>query len=335
MIEVKNASFGKAHSTETIHFTGGLIAFQIPNGEYGFGPHKVDDEIVYYGLSSIQLAIDAAKVAGVLRVGINQTIHTDTSYPVAIWRPVNTTSVNGLNSAADLWGGISYNSHLNHDSDYETIGRYISVSMQAVGVRVRDIALLHHNQLLMALKENRLKDTSFSNIPMLDLYLAFHSLATELCSARDYLAKLAAMHIQAKDSIDNMPRLEEWLKKPAHKNHSIDPLVNLMMGAWGTNDSPGFLRVLGDLRNKMVHRQPMSANPESSMLRLKETTTGFGPILTIRLNPSRSVTSETNLTTDPFETIFNLANQMEKLATQAAQTSRYEPKIMEFINRAQ
>ncbi len=298
MIEAKNLSYGSASSSQMLFFTGGLAAFQVPGGEYALGPVRKANAISYYKFKTLEELTSVAKLAGALRVGTNETIKMQ-STAISVWRPDNTSPKNGLNSAADMWSSISYSAHLENDEAYQSIGRYISVSMQAAGIRLRDMALLHHEQLTMALEQSSPVGKGFSNIQMLDLYLAFHSLATELCSARDYLARLAGMHIQAKDSVDSMPRLEYWLKNPAHKNHIEEPLIQLVMKAWGSNESPGFLRTLGDIRNKMVHRQPMSANPDSSMLRIKETVTGYGLILTIRLTPQLSEKSDIDSVPDP------------------------------------
>jgi hypothetical protein len=275
MIEVKEISRQSAYSSEMIYFTGGLAAFPLPGGDYALGPIRENDVITFYKFTSIEKIVAVAKIAGALKVGTNETIQM-LSTKASLWRSANTSSKNGLNSAADIWSGISHNAHQKNDKSYETIGRYISVSLQAAGIRLRDVALCHHEQLMIALEQASPAGAGFSNIQMLDLYLAFHSLATELCSVRDHLAKLAALHICAKDSVDNMPRLEEWLKKPANEEHTKEPLVQLMMTAWGSLESPGFLRILGDLRNKIIHRQPMSANPESGMIRMKQTTTDFG-----------------------------------------------------------
>lgn len=329
MIEAKNISYGSASCSQILYLTGGLAVIQLLDGEYALGPVRTVSDIACYKFKTLEELTGVAKQAGALRVGTNETTYMQSS-EISFWHPENTSSKNGLNSAADMWSGISYSANLKNDESYQIIGRYISVSMQAAGIRLRDIALLHHDQLLMALEQPSPVGTGFSNIQMLDLYLAFHSLATELCSARDHLARLAAMHIHAKDSVDNMPRLEDWLKKPAHKDHIKEPLVQLMMKAWGSNELPGFLRVLGDLRNKMVHRQPMSANPDSAMLRTKETITVVGPILTIRLTPEQYDKSGMCSTPDPFETILQLSQQMEQLAVQAANLSKYEPKIITF-----
>ena len=331
MIAVENISHRSVYSSEIIYFTGGLTVFRLLNGEYALGPVRRSEKISFYQFNSVEHAAGAAALAGACQAGTNETIQMS-STKVSVWRPAQVSPKNGLNTAADIWSGISYSAHLKSDKNYQTVGRYISVSLQAAGIRLRDVALRHHEQLMMALEQPSSIGMGFSNIPMLDLYLAFHSLATELCSVRDHLAKLTAMHIQAKDSVDNMPRLEEWLKKPAHKDYIQDPLVQLMMTAWGSIESPGFLRILGDLRNKMVHRQPMSANPESAMLRTKQTETDFGPILTIRLAPMQSREPDDS-TPDPFQTILGLSQKMEKLATQAAGVSKYEPQIMTLFGK--
>lgn len=333
MIEVTALSYGNVSSSLILYFTGGLAAFQLPNGDYALGPVSMVNGDPFYKFKTLAELTGVARRAGALRVGTNETINMK-SVAVGIWRPDSTSARNGLSSAADLWSGISYNAHLKDDESYQIIGRYISVSMQAAGIRLRDIALLHHDQLIMALEQPSTVGRAFSNIQMLDLYLAFHSLATELCSARDYLARLAAMHIQAKDSVDNMPRLDDWLKKSAHKDHNKEPMVQLMMKAWGSPESPGFLRTLGDLRNKMVHRQPMSENPESAVLRTRKTATEFGPILTIRLTPNHSDDSAIDSAPDPFEAILQLSHQMEELATSAANFAKYEPEIMTFFAKS-
>jgi hypothetical protein len=55
---------------------------------------------------------------------------------------------------------------------------------------------------------------------MLDLHLTFHSVLTEMASARDYLAQAAARRVNAPDRIDTLNRLKEWVDRPVNSQQS-------------------------------------------------------------------------------------------------------------------
>ncbi|HET7267626.1 MAG TPA: hypothetical protein VFJ15_05905, partial [Oleiagrimonas sp.] len=191
------------------------------------------------------------------------------------------------------------------------------------------LADAHHEQLRWALIEGKKPGVRFSNTAMADLHLAFHSLAGELYSARDYLAHIAAVGCCAHEKVDGMGRLDEWLAKSANAAAHDNPLVALLFANMGTKDAPGWLRVLGELRNTVMHRQPMRANPSAGGLSVAETITRAGPISTIRLVPM----NDTAQGPDPFVEIVGLYKRFEALAIEATAYVPYTVDLPRVIGK--
>jgi hypothetical protein len=63
-----------------------------------------------------------------------------------------------------------------------------------------------------------------------------------------------------------------------------DLMVQLLLSATGTDEAPGWLAKLGELRNQFMHRQPMAANPEAAALLFRTVATQRGLIPVIRLS---------------------------------------------------
>ncbi|HET6553294.1 MAG TPA: hypothetical protein VFG49_07120 [Dyella sp.] len=162
---------------------------------------------------------------------------------------------------------------------------------------------------------------------MAGLHLAFHSLAGELYSARDHLAHIAGVGCGAPDKVDGMGRLEEWLAKPANAGAAGDPLVALLSANMATKESPGWLRVLGEFRNTVMHRQPMGANPEAGALWLEESMTRVGSVRTIRLVPMNAKTPGP----DPFVELVDLYRQFEMLAIEATNRVPYKVDLPNVV----
>ena len=209
-------------------------------------------------------------------------------------------------------------------------GIFRHLSMPA-SIRLRDVARGHHRQLGWALMEGRSPNRSFSNLALTDLYLAFHSLATELCAARDYLAQIAGLHCGAKRSLDSMAWFYEWLIRPANAGKGADPLTVLLTDAWGPKDVPGWLRELGEVRNQLVHRQPMSANPDTAALALIQHATPSGALFTIRLAPKICKGVDLQALMDPFRKLLDLYNAFEQLAVKASAVARYKAVLPNVV----
>jgi hypothetical protein len=164
---------------------------------------------------------------------------------------------------------------------------------------------------------------------MADLHLAFHSLAGELYSARDHLAHIAAVGCGAPEKIDGMGRLEEWLKNSANAAAADNPLVALLFKNMGPKESPGWLRILGEFRNTVMHRQPMGANPAAGGLRVDQWSTPAGAVHTIRLVPMNDATPGP----DPFVELVELYKQFEMLAIEAANRVPYKAELPNVVGK--
>ncbi|RUL65789.1 hypothetical protein EKH79_03495 [Dyella dinghuensis] len=332
-VDVSDVSHGAAAYRSVTYCTGGLISFPLDGGKFGLAPVWNDGKVEHTVLPSNHALAEATKNLGVQTVGTNQIID-DGIASTEIWRPRDSLMTNGL-SGADTWAAISTGAHLDKNDTYADAARYVSVSMQAAGVRLRDVAKCHHAQLIEALLRKKEVTVGFKNVPLLDLYVAFHSLASELCSARDHLVRIAALHVGAKESLDDMIRLEAWLKKEANQHHAAEPLTKLLTSAWGTKELPQWLRKLSDVRNQMVHRQPLAANPAAAMLRLREATAPLvGTIKTIRLAPAPHDEKYLSLTPDPFETLLGYSERVQQLVIEASKLAHYRPTLMAFKSTA-
>lgn len=328
IIEATDIKVSTSRCYETCYFTGGLFAQPTENGSLLLAPTGLNEQGLRGYVASCADIHNLIALCGNTLVGVNRAVGSEGSVPNETWLPNVSLSDKGL-QAAESWGAISYQAHCNNDASYAAVARYLSITMHAAGFRLRDVARAHHNQLRWAILEKKKPGSLFSNVAMTDLYLAFHSLASELCSARDHLARLAAIHCGAEPSIDALARLETWLSKSANAGARNEPLIILLLSACGTKDVPNWLRIMGELRNEMLHRQPMAANPQTAFLMISQTTTPAGPVHTIRLTSSK----KGDEFADPFQTLFDLYRKFESLATAASALARYKVEPPQVVGR--
>lgn len=327
-IEVSDIRMGTVVQTETCYFTGGLCAHPLNDGHLLLAPVGVDNgELIGYPLTW-PAVLEAAKAAGCVMAGVNQRHDTGKPTRSEVWRPDVPPSRQQLH-ASDSWAALSHVARMNGDQQFADLARYVSVSVHAAGVRLRELADAHHEQLRWALIEGKKPGVRFSNTAMADLHLAFHSLAGELYSARDYLAHIAAVGCCAHEKVDGMGRLEEWLAKSTNAAAHDNPLMALLFANMGTKVAPGWLRILGEFRNTVMHRQPMRANPAAGGLSVAETITRAGPISTIRLVSMNDTTQGP----DPFVEIVRLYKRFETLAIEATARVPYKVDLPRVIGK--
>jgi hypothetical protein len=249
-----------------------------------------------------------------------------------VWEPGKRDPSNNLN-AADSWSAVGHNAALAHDSGYAECATYLSVCLKIAGLRLRDVSSKYHDQLRWALRAQQKTGTWFSNAALLDLYADCHSLVSELSSARDYLARLVAIHANAPDNIDSLARLEGWINRIGNHGQASRPLAGLILSASGTKESPGWLRRLGEVRNEMLHKIPMGANRRVSGLTIQEFSTSMGTVQTIRLAEPLSKTPLVNQGADPLVELSQLSTSMEQLCRAAWKLAKYPASLPEFIQK--
>ena len=255
------------------------------------------------------------------------------SPPMDVWEFGARDPQNGL-GAADSWATIGHQAAKAGDTRYAEAASYVCANLRAVGLRLRDVSNGYHDQLNWALAEKRAAGTWFSNAALQDLYADFHSLASELSSARDHVAVIAAIHVGAPDRIESLSRLEEWIKKPVNQSHATNPMIHALLDALGTKAAPGWLRRMGDLRNEMLHRIPMSANKLVAGLVLEQVQTSLGLVSKIRLAESLSKTPLSKQPQDPLIDLSMFSSSLEVLCRAAWKHAKYPAEPLHFGSNA-
>ena len=333
-VEVTDLEIGKPFATEEVHFSGGLRGFPTNRG-WALFPVSEDADSDTLVFRDPQSHLQFATLECGLQF-IGTCVHyrmDDNSPPMDVWEPSKKDLSNGL-SAADSWSAVAHQAASKGDNEYANCGSYVSVCLKVAGLRLRDVSNKYHDQLKWALSSHRKSGTWFSNAALLDLYADCHSLVSELSSARDHLARIAAIHAGAPDRIDSLSRLEDWVHKPSNRAHVTEPLIHLFLSASGTKESPNWLRRLGDVRNEMIHNLPMGANKRVSGLVLQEFSTSHGTIKTIRLAEPLSKTPLVNQGPDPLIELSQLSTNLERLCRAAWKMARYPALPPQFINKS-
>jgi hypothetical protein len=171
-----------------------------------------------------------------------------------IWHPI--VRVQGTQTAADLWSNVSTNHNEDADPKDVSLARYISFSLRAAGIRIRDASDQYHKQLRAAVKDKSEDGCRFSNIPMMDLALAIHSALAELGSARDYLSTWFARRIAAPRKVNSLARLLDWIPKNPNQSNWPAGLNELLKASEPTADD-AWAWQLTELRNLHTHRKPV------------------------------------------------------------------------------
>jgi hypothetical protein len=332
-IEVTDLEIGKSYATEEVYFSGGLRGFPTNRG-WALYPVSADpnsDALVFQNPQA-HLRF-ATKECGLRFIGtcVRYQIDTD-SPPMDVWEPGKRDPSNNLN-AADSWSAIGHQAETAGDSGYADCTAYLSVSLKLAGLRLRDVSRKYHDQLRWALRARKKPGTWFSNAALLDLYADCHSLVSELSSARDHLAKVAAIHTGAPDRIDSLARLEDWINRASNRNHINQPMVALILSAAGTKENPSWLRRLGEIRNEMLHTLPMGANERVSGLTLQEIATSMGTIKVIRLAEPLSKTQLANQSPDPLIELSQISTNMENLCRAGWKLAKYPASLPHFIEK--
>ena len=333
-IEITDVTEGEpSYVTEEVHFTGGLRGAYTNFGWALFpvSDDKDSDAIVF---KTSQAHSDfATKECGLRYMGACIKYRTkESSPPMDVWEFGARDPQNGL-GAADSWSTIGQRAAIAGDAQYAETATCVGLSLKAASLRLRDVSNGYHDQLRWALAEKRTPGGWFSNAALQDVYADFHSLASELFSARDYLAKIAAMHVGAPDRIDGMARLEDWLDKDANRSHRADPMINALLTAMGSKDVPNWLRKMGDLRNEMLHRLPMGANKAVAGLILERTETSYGQVSKIRLGQPLSEKALSEQQQDPLIEVSQFSMWLEALSRSLWKHAKYPAELLRFTSK--
>jgi hypothetical protein len=251
-----------------LHLTGGLRAPMQGDRLWSLGPVLDGRTVRQLAPRPIQhVAAIAAGIGGTL-FGGDEVTGMETPLLSRVWTPLDGPGP-GKPQPADNWRAIAGNAADAGAEEYAKVAGHIAFSLTAAGIRLRDASDQHHDQLMAALAEGKSSGNRFSNIPVSDLQLAFHSILSELASARDYLAKTLAITLGAPARIDSLARLKDWLDASSRAHLRAMPPVSDMLAAYDPASPDPWLHELTEYRNLFLHRQPMG-RPGAGWLRYEE-----------------------------------------------------------------
>lgn len=257
---------GTTVASAELHISGGVRAGQQASRMWGWHPVLQNGEVRQLSPMPINRIDDLAGAVGLRLFGGDEQSGIGTPLVSRVWTPLDGPG-DGQMQPADLWGAIAGTAEEAGDGDYAMLARHISFSLHAAGIRLRDASDGYRLQLIAAIHERRQSGKRFSNIPMRDLQLAFHSVLSELASARDYLAAALASKLGAPAKVDAMNRFADWLGAASRAELRDRPVVRDMLTAYDASSDNPWLHQLTEYRNLFLHRQPLGSQRGSQFLR--------------------------------------------------------------------
>ena len=239
-----------------LHLTGGLRAPMQGDKLWSLGPVLNGRTIVQLTPRPIQNVVAIAAGIGGTLFGGEEVTGMETPLVSRVWTPLDGPG-SGKPQPAAKWGAIAGNAADAGANAYAELAGHVAFSLTAAGIRLRDASDHHHHQLMAALAEGRSSGKRFTNIPVYDLRLAFHSVLSELASARDYLSKMLAIALGAPPRIDAFARFKDWLDAASRAHLRAIPVVSDMLTAYDAAGPDPWLYELTEYRNLFLHRQPM------------------------------------------------------------------------------
>lgn len=251
--------------------------------------------------------------------GADEITISEPLLPARIWTPLIGSP--GRPQPANSWEAVAYNATSIADEAYASLARNLSMSLREAGIRLRDASDEYHRQLRAALARAQPVGRRFSNIPLSDLRLAFHSLLAAMGSARDYLAGIAGLHAGAPANVNGMARLIDWADKGANAAARSDPLLAAILAAWRPADGDRWLFDIGEYRNLFLHREPLGATDAARWMTLVERGTVHGPIRELQLLVPSSAGASTSI--DALKRFVELSTRLCTFCNQALSHARY------------
>jgi hypothetical protein len=265
-VPITGLTYGTTQSADELHITGGHRAVSQSRGHWVWTTTITPGGIAPLKPLPIQGVDALAKTLGAELFGGDSLSGFETKLISRVWTPLDGPN-NGVLQPADLWAAIGGNAERAGDEGYGRLARNVAFSLHAAGIRLRDASDHYQDQLAAAIEEERKPGTRFSNIQMTDLQLAFHSVLSELASARDYLAAIFARHEGAPPKVDAMNRLQDWLSASSRADLRAKPIFSEMLKANDPASEDPWLCQLTEYRNQVLHRNPMGAASGARWLR--------------------------------------------------------------------
>lgn len=326
-ISAENFDVGTTQSIAELHISGGIRATQDGEKLWSWYPVLRDQGYSQLKALPINKISQMACLIDETLFGGDQQNDVDKQLISRSWTPLD-GPVTGM-QPADMWSSIASNALDAGEQSYSTLARHIAFSIHAAGIRLRDASDGYQAQLFGAIESRRKSGERFSNIPMADLYLAFHSVLSELASARDYIATALADRIGAPSRIDAMNRFVDWLSASSRASYRNNPVIKEMLEAHEPSSANPWLHRLTEYRNTFLHRRPLGSTESVQFLRysiVEKQRISF-PKIELPLADSDPFASGQ----DALKNFIGLYREMTKLARLAANHSPFDASPPLFV----
>lgn len=128
-LPMTNVKLAAGTSSETLYFTGGLIALPVSRNQLVLGPTRVDPKDAYTGPMSFHDACGAAAEVGSYLVGSNRVHVLQSPERVEFWSPF--PGVTGKSEkTSDAWQGVSFSAGKAGDEVTAELATHLSLSLE-------------------------------------------------------------------------------------------------------------------------------------------------------------------------------------------------------------
>jgi len=263
---------------------------------------------------------------GLTLFGADEITTVDPNLPARIWRPLLGPPILP-HAANDTWAIISSTARAAGDDGYARLARSLSVSLRAAGLQLRNASDEYNRQLEAALARDQRVGARFANISMIELHLAFHSVLSEMASARDYLAQVVGRRVNAPDRIDALARLRDWAVRPINSAALSDVLVQRLFEASDVTTPDPWLHDIGEYRNLFLHREHIGAMAPWLVVEERDSPVGLVRTLLMTINTRPGVET----TCDALTRFVDLYGRLCRLADFAATLAPFEATPLAFV----
>lgn len=327
-ISSKGFEIGTTQSITELHISGGIRAGMQGDRVWGWYPVLRDGSASGLNPIPINGIATVAQDIGETLFGGDQQNDVDKQLISRIWTPLDGAGQQQM-QPADMWSCISSSAHDAGDADYAILARHIAFSIHAAGIRLRDASDGFQAQLFAAIDSGRKSGERYTNIPVSDIHLAFHSVLSEMASARDYIATALAHRMGAPARIDALNRLTDWLDAPSRAHHRGEPVIKEMFEALDANAPQPWLHMLTQYRNTFLHRRPLGSQESSQYLCYSIVERQGIPYPKVELPLGGN--DEFAPGQDALKHFIGIYREMTKFARLAAQHAPYESSLPHFV----
>lgn len=263
------------HAARTVHLSGGLRAYSIEPGVVEIEPITTCHKLPSFKIQKYHDLFPKLKDLRLWIIGAEYVSHrgqVNGNYPPE-WRPYHEITRDGWisNDAEVIWSRIAFHAQKEKRWLLADLAARMRHQTRLCGYRLKQVSdayaqLLHS----VAFEKDFEADRVFSSEYCWMVYVATESFLIHACILRDYFAEFVAQFICdepelfEKLNITTMGALKKhFLDKTASHYEAIEQLK------LATSDN-GWMKILGDYRNLVVHSAPLELANETIMAKTAE-----------------------------------------------------------------